>query len=442
MRKLLYILALAASLASLASCGGGDRPVAFPVEPDPAAACTLDAQRASLAAWMQDQYYWYPQLRAGDGGALDVDTYFRSMLPDPPDRYSYTQSAESFDQLFTTGYRYGYGYTLIWEPATGRLRVRNVEPLSPVAALGMRRGDTIVSIDGHTPLEIVGGALPPVNTEGVERIFVVADASGAQRSITVHSRFFRLQPVADWQVIDGTRDGQPIRVGYLAYNQFVQYSKSLLGFVVQHMARDGVSEVVLDLRYNGGGAVVTSRDLASMLSGSRTEGAVYAKLLFNDLHADQNITVPFMTAAERFAQPIEGLKRLVVITSGGTASASEMLINGLRPYMQVVLIGDRTYGKPYGFVPRSECGTIFNAVNFETVNAQGAGGYATGLAVDCPTPDDLDHQLGDPREGRLKAALGYIETGRCSAQAPLSAQLVPSRPRVLGETVAPGMFVR
>lgn len=404
-------------------------------------ACSLDAQRASLDAWMQDQYYWYPQLKPGDGGAQDMDSYFQSMLPNPPDRYSYTQTVESFDQLFNTGWRYGYGYTLIWEPQTKRLRVRNVEPLSPVADAGLHRGDTIVSIDGYPPLAIIEGALAAVNTAGVDRTFDVVDASGTRRSFTVQSKFFRLQPVAVSQVMDATRNGQPIKLGYLAYNQFTQYSTWQLGIDVAQMAKSGVSEMVLDLRYNGGGAVVTSRDLASMLSGSRTDGATFAKLLFNDKHVEENLMVRFDTAAERFTQPIEGLKRLVVITSGGTASASEMLINGLRPFMQVVLVGDRTYGKPYGFVPHSNCGTIFNAVNFETVNAQNVGGYSTGMPADCQVPDDLDHQLGDPQETRLKAALGYIDSGRCTAQAPQSALLVPTKPRVFGETVPPQMFL-
>jgi C-terminal processing protease CtpA/Prc len=428
--------------ASVVSCGGGGTAVVDPGTPDPALACSLDTQRASLDAWMQDQYYWYTQLNPGAGDAQDIGSYFQSMLPNPPDRYSFTQSQESFDQLFTTGWRYGYGYTLAWEAETKRLRVRNVEPLSPVAALGMQRGDTIVSIDGQLPLAIIQSGLPLVNTEGVERTFVLADASGTQRTLVVHSRLFRMQPVATWQVIDATRNGQPIKVGYLVYNQFVTYSTSLLGFVTEHMAWAGVSEVVLDLRYNGGGAVITSRDLASMVSGSQTDGATFAKLLFNEKHADQNLDVPFVRATQRFSQPIEGLKRLVVITSGGTASASEMLINGLRPYMHVVLVGERTYGKPYGFVPRSNCGTIFNAVNFETVNAQNAGGYSSGMPADCEVPDDLDHQLGDTQERRLKAALDYIDTGRCTALLPQSAQLVPSRPRVFGETVAPQMFVR
>lgn len=287
MRKLLFIVALCAAVVSCGG-GGGGTPAFVPGTPDPVTACSLDAQRASLDAWMQDQYYWYPQLNAGDGGAQDMDTYFRSMLPNPPDRYSFTQTQESFDQLFTSGWRFGYGYTLVWELATKRLRVRNVEPESPAASAGLQRGDTVVSIDGHTPLEIIEGALPAVNTPNVDRNFVLADTAGVQRTLVVRSKLFQLQPVADSQVIDATRNGQPIKVGYLAYNQFVTYSTWWLGLVVQQMAAAGVSEVVLDLRYNGGGAVVTSRDLASMLSGSQTDGATFAKLKFNDKHPEEN----------------------------------------------------------------------------------------------------------------------------------------------------------
>lgn len=441
MRKPLFVLALAAAVAS---CGGGSgdvTPVSFPGTPDPTAACMPDAQRASLDAWMQDQYYWYAQLKAADGGAQDTDTYFHSMLPNPPDRYSFTQSTASFDQTFNGGWRIGYGYTLAWDPATSRLRVRNVEPESPVAAAGVHRGDTVVSIDGVTPLAIVEGRLPPVNTKGVARVFVLADAAGNQRTVTVASGLFPIDALAGWKVIDATRGGQPVKVGYMAYHQFVQYSAWSLGIATGKMAGQGVSEFVLDLRYNGGGAVTTARDLASMISGSRTDGAVFAQLRYNDRHPEKNLDLPFMTAAERYTAPIEGLRRVFVITSGGTASASELVINGLKPFMQVVLVGDRTYGKPYGFAPRNDCGTTYNAVNFEVFNGRGAGGYASGFPADCPVPDDLDHELGDARERRLNEVLGYIETGRCSAQAPQSAELAPSRPRWFGETVPAQMFM-
>jgi C-terminal processing protease CtpA/Prc len=434
----------------LQACGGGGSsqailpPPASSVSPDPSSAsCSVDAQRASLDAWMQDQYYWYPQLAGPDLTAADMGTYFHSMLPNPPDRYSFAQSTESFDQVFVSGWRIGYGYTLVWDETGTVLRVRNVEPSSPVAAAGIRRGDRVLAIDGFTPRQVAGGALPSVSTPGVARTFLLVDAAGSQREVVVRSALYAISPLALSTTLDVTRGGAPVKVGYMAYNQFVAYSTWPIYLAISRMAAQGVGEFVLDLRYNGGGSVITARDLASMIGGVQTQGRLFAELRFNDKHPEQNLPLAFLTAQERIVPPLQGLTRFFVITSGGTASASEMLINGLKPFMRPVLVGERTYGKPYGFVARDNCGTTYNAVNFEIVNAQGVGGYSSGMPVDCQAPDDLDHALGDPQERRLKEALNYIVTGRCSAQAPQSAQLAPAArdTRVFGETVPPQMFL-
>ena len=178
--------------------------------------------------------------------------------------------------------------------------------------------------------------------------------------------------------------------------------------------------------------VVTSRNL------DRTAGRMFAYLRFNDKQIANNVRVGYNEAE---SQPLpEGLPRVIVIGSGSTASASELFINGLRPFVDVVLIGETTYGKPYGFVPRSDCGTIYNAVQFEILNADGVGGYTDGLAPACQVADDLDRQLGDPVERRTRVALDYVVTGRCSAQAPQSFVMRRAPAQVSGETTAPGMF--
>jgi C-terminal processing protease CtpA/Prc len=439
MKKSLFLAAALCLL--LQACGGGGGGAASTPSDPQSASCTTDAERSSLLSWMDDRYYWYADMNPADLASTDMNGFFTSMLAKPIDRYSFTQTTASFDQVFTSGWRVGYGYTLVQDSASSSLRVRNVEPASPVDVAGMRRGDTVLSIDGHTPAEILAGAVGPVTVGSVPRTFVLKDIAGNQRTITVNSGVYTVAPVATWSTLDATRNGQPVKVGYMVYNQFTQYSTWDFALVTQNMAAQGVQEMVLDLRYNGGGAVVTSRDLASMISGSQTDGAVFARLKYNDKHPELTQDIPFMTASDRFTQPIEGLKRLVVITSGGTASASELLINGLRPFMQVVLVGDTTYGKPYGFNPRSDCGTTYNAMNFEAVNSLGVGGYSNGIPADCPASDDLDHQLGDTQERRLKEALNYIATGSCSAQAPQSASIVKKAPpRTFGDTVPPQMF--
>lgn len=434
--KWLYLLVLGALLQA---CGGGGSEPKEPLSQ----ACSVDAQRESLRGFMQDQYYWYTKLGVPNEAASSLDGYFQSMLHKPLDRYSFTQTTASHNQAFVEGRRVGYGYTLVWGDAARRtLRVRSVEPASPAAAAGLARGDIVISIDGVGPEGITAGQLPVVDTVGVPRSFVVRTGPGPDRVIEVTSADFPLTPLAKAATFDITRDGAPVKVGYLAYHQFVGYSRDSLLSEFVRFADAGIGELVLDLRYNGGGSVAVSRDLASMVGGARTVDRLYTFLRFNPKQANQTQTLTFRGNSETFTPPLpEGLPRLVVITSGGTASASELLINGLRPFIDVVLIGDTTYGKPYGFIPRDNCGLTYNAVQFESLNSEGVGGFTAGFAPTCQAPDDLDRPLGDASEGRLRVALDYLATGRCSApSAALGAPKPRPAPGVFGETVPPQMF--
>src|SRR5512133_462200 len=228
-------LYLAGLCLLLQACGGGG--AATDPSPEPPAsgpdapqACSAEGQRQTLRTFMNEQYLWYANLGAPDADASSMDGYFQSMLYKPADRYSYTQSASAFDQVFVNGRRTGYGYTLVWaDDAHTALKVRNVEPLSPVARAGLARGDTILSIDGVEPEGITQGQLPAVTTAGVPRGFVFRNTAGELRSFIVESADFALTPVAAHKVLQITRDGAPVKVGYLAYHQFVGYSKPDLG---------------------------------------------------------------------------------------------------------------------------------------------------------------------------------------------------------------------
>jgi carboxyl-terminal processing protease len=440
-------LVLAAVALLLQACGGGSGSSAVaPANPPvaDASACPVPDQRASLRSFLDDQYFWYANLAAPDESATSMDAYFQSLLYRPTDHYSFTQPSVAFNQIFTDGRRIGYGYTTVWADAAHTImRVRNVEPRSPVAQAGLARGDIIVSIDGYTPQAIAGGQAGPVTQAGIDRTFVVRNAAGAQRVLRVQSADYPLTPVVDVATFDAMRGGAPVKVGYLAYTQFVQYSSFDLYNAFVQFAAAGAGELILDLRYNGGGSVAVSRDLASMIGGDRTSNLLYAYLRFNDKNRGMNTSVAFnntVPGGTAFPMPA-GMPRLIVIGSGSTASASELIINGLRPFIPVVLVGETTYGKPYGFIPRDNCGTIYNAVQFTTVNSLNQGNYDTGFTPDCAVADDLDHQLGDPAEARIHAALGYIETGRCPAapQAAATAPPLKTSP-VFGDTVPPQMF--
>lgn len=440
-------LPLAGFVLLIQACGGSSDPAPEPpaTDPQPPQACSIPDQRESLRAFMSEQYYWYAHLAEPAQGTSTMEDYFQSMLYRPTDRYSYAQPTAAYTQIFKEGRRTGYGYTVAWDDdAHTALRIRMVEPLSPFARAGIVRGDTVLSMDGVGPEGIVGGQLPVVTTEGVPRSVTYRNAAGETRTVTVVSEDFALTPLAARRVLDVSRDGTPVKVGYLAYHQFVSYTLNDLGAAFAEFASAGVSELVLDLRYNGGGSVTVSRDLASMIGGQRTADKLFAYLRFNDKQIARNIRVGFNSAGSPPGLPLpEGLARVVVITSPGTASASELVINGLKPFIDVVVVGETTYGKPFGFIPRDHCGTVYNAVQFVTLNSVGSGDYTNGFAPDCAVPDDLDRPLGDPSERRLRAALDYVATGKCSvAEAPMSARVAGPRPQqAFGETVPSQMFL-
>ena len=426
MRKAIFSSSSSAALlavcALLAACGGGggggsaisDTTVAaYGNQP---ASCSVPDQRTWLKAYMADQYFWNSNLGAGNDAAPSMDTYFQSLLYTPADRFSYSQSTTQFTQFFAEGTRTGYGYSLGYADAAQTvLQVRVVEPRSPVAAAGLLRGDTIVSIDGYTPAQISAGALAAVNTEGVPRSFTVRNNANATRSFTVTSANFTLSPVLNASVLTAPNGA---KVGYLAYQEFITSSAGALGNAFDTFRAAGVTELIVDLRYNGGGSVTTARNLASMMGGSSLNGQTFAGLRFNAQNSASNFNYAFTSSPATLpAAPLEGLSRVFVIASASTASASELVINSLKPFRNVITIGATTYGKPYGFQPRDACGITYSAVNFDSVNALGVGGYTSGLPATCAVSDDLSKQLGDPAERRIAAALSYIQAGACPAVA-------------------------
>ena len=164
--------------------------------------------------------------------------------------------------------------------------------------------------------------------------------------------------------------------------------------------------------------------MASLVGGSRTAGQVFAEYFHNDKNAFRNEVVRFETQPGALT-----LNRLVVITTQGSASASELVINSLRPFIPVVIVGDRTYGKPVGQYAIPFCDKILAPVSFQLRNANGEGDFFDGLPADCAAPDDLDHPIGDAMEGSLREALTVISTGACSAPAAATARGPPQRTR-------------
>jgi carboxyl-terminal processing protease len=237
-----------------------------------------------------------------------------------------------------------------------------------------------------------------------------------------------------------TIDTQTGRVGYIQFNDHLPIAEPPLIDAFTTLAAQNVTDLVLDLRYNGGGSLAIASEVAYMIAGpAATAGQEFERLQFNDKHRSINpvtggplTPVPFFDdSSTGQVLPTLNLPRVFVLTGSMTCSASESIINGLRGVnVQVIQIGSTTCGKPYGFYPTDNCGTTYFTIQIQGVNDAGFGAYGDGFTPQntmaagaerlpgCSVRDDFTRSLGDPLEQRLSAALEYRRTQGLSCPAP------------------------
>jgi carboxyl-terminal processing protease len=388
---------------------------ATPVQAQPS--CTTVRQNLFVADALDDIYFWYDRLPDVDPARYaSPEAYLDAVRYRPLDaRFSYIASQASTEAFYGDSQYAGFGFstqTTLAEDGSARMRVAQVFPDSPASDAGIRRGDDIVRIGGRTITELVAanaldGALG-AGEVGVVRTLEVASADGTRREQELTKRIVTIPTVSETRVFEVS--GR--RVGYLFFRNFVQPSVPALdeAFTVLEEAR--ASDLVLDLRYNGGGLVTVARQLASLIGGARTRGEVFTEFFHNDKNARRNEVLRFEERPHAL-----GLQRVIVITTRASASASELVVNALRPFVEVVTVGDTSYGKPVGQYQVPFCGKVLFPVAFTLRNANGEGDYFDGIPPTCPAADDLDHQLGEADEGSLAEALRVVVSGGCTAAA-------------------------
>ncbi|MET0681287.1 MAG: S41 family peptidase [Burkholderiales bacterium] len=292
----------------------------------------------------------------------------------------------------------GYGFQLRAD-ADGRLRVIDVVSGSSAHAAGVRRGDVLRAVDG-----VAAERLHAVPAGAARRLELVAP-DGAVREVTVREARYPISSVAAEAVVKaGGR-----RVGYVALRHFTATTRQEFESAALRLRGLRVDDLVLDLRLNGGGSLHAAGEVASAIAGRRVDGRTFVRMVYNERHRDSDQESVFSAPAWGGL----GLARLFVITSAETCSASEALVQGLAPYVEVVTIGGTTCGKPVGFHVVRYGDVSYWVVTFKDLNARGEGDYYGGLAPTCPAPDDAAHPLGDPADPGFRAALHYIQLGRC-----------------------------
>lgn len=429
-------------VALLAACGGGGSgtPSAHAgVTPTPTAvpttaACAL-AARQNWALSALQEWYLFPSLintSANPASYGTVQGYIDALLAPARaqnrDRYfTYLTSISEEDAYYEQGATAGLGMRFTIDPS-GRLFVSEAFEGGTALANGIDRGAEIlgIGIDGNTirsvaSLLISGGtaalieALGP-DTSGTARVFHVRDQAGVERRVTLTKAAFALDPVSDRYgariVMDGAK-----KVGYINLRTFIGTADGDLRAAFADFKAQGVTELIIDLRYNGGG-LISIAELLGDLMGEGRDGQIFEYVAYRDSKADLNESYVFHPLPESIAPT-----KVAFITTGGTASASELVINGMVPYLgtQMALVGGNTYGKPVGQIPldRPECDDRLRVVALKAENADHQGEYFNGLAttvpVTCSAADDLTHPLGDPNESMMRVALDFLGGRSCTS---------------------------
>lgn len=396
---------LAASLGLLATSGCmADDPFDF----GGPRSCEVLDQNVWVQDLMQEAYLWSDEMTVVDPAAYDHPAQMVAELRAGPDRWSRVSDKARTDALFEEGKVITLGFRTRRDPYE-HVRIAEVYADSPAEAAGLRRGDRLVAVAGLSVDEIdeegrwseVYGPTEP----GVTVALDVIDPGGDARSLSVTKDWVAIDPVP----VDGLHqvDGRP--VGYLQFATFVDTSVAALNEVFAGWAREGVREVVIDLRYNGGGLVSVARHFMHLLAGAQAEGRTAYRVRYNANFAGEDMDRALM----RLDQSLPGLDHVVFITTGSSLSASELVINAVAAHARVSIVGSTTGGKPVGSKHFDFCDRVAAPITFHLVNADDEGDYFDGMVPDCPAPDDLDHALGSPEEAAMAAALHRLATGEC-----------------------------
>ena len=415
MRKFLYLLAaMTLTLSGCSSSSGGDGgPQAG------TATCTNDAQKQFVLDAMRDVYFWYTALPANVDlsqfatpeellTALISFSPINPLTNEPIDRFSFINSAEADAQFFGEGKFEGFGFSFRFEAADD-LRFTRVFSGSPADLVGgFARGQRIIALDGRSIADIQANEGVGVVFGQSPLEFTIRGLDNIEFTVTVSHDIVTIDPLPQWRIID--MGGTP--VGYVEFATFISTADPVFSTIFADFNAAGVSAVIIDMRYNGGGLVSTAELLGDYLGGFNSNNLIFSKTLFNDKNTGSNRTAFFQRLVNS-----TNLSRLVVIATSGTASASEIVINSMEPYAEVTIVGDTTFGKPVGQVGIQFCEKILRATAFETVNVLDQGDYFDGLPVDCPAVDDLTEVVGADTDPNLVTALAFLATGACPAAA-------------------------
>ena len=410
MRK--YLLILSIILTLFTSCK----------KKEPALEVTPTMARDSLYYIMKEFYFWYNMPEAvsvtesNKANYKDPYELLEAMRYRELDRWSFVADYNEFIKEMQ-GTFVGHGIRIGLD-ASNNARIVLIYKNSPLYANGVRRGWIIKKLNDTdlAPILIKGDATAYNNligpaTAGVTNKFLFQRPDGTEVTISSTKSTFTLNTVQLAEVLQLSSGA----TGHLVFDSFITPTSQELAAAFANFKTNNIKDLILDMRYNTGGYLNIAQTLASYIAGNSKQGSTFAKLLYNDRHPEANYVFPFISTPYSL-----GLSRIVVITTRSTASASEAVMNGLKPFVNVISIGDTTQGKPTGMNGWPVAQKYYMwPVTFKMVNSDNQGEYYDGFAPAKVLPDDITHDFNDPEEVCLKEAIHYLETGSVSPKSML-----------------------
>jgi C-terminal processing protease CtpA/Prc len=398
-----------------------------------------------LRSWTDETYLWFDEVPDNNPDNFSIPAYFEQLKTTeltasgkPKDNFHFSQSTQEYNERTQSGTssQYGFDWEFVASRAPRELIVRYTEPNSPAAEAGIPRGASLLRIDdvdfvnteNGDDVDFINAALFPSDA-GTTHRFEFLTVDGQTISAEITSAVIELSPVQNVKIIQTERG----RMGYFQFNTFITPAQPDLIEAFQRFVDATVTDVVIDLRYNGGGSLALSSQIGYMIAGpNQTNNRIFEGIVYNSKR-EQPDPLPFYSREIDYVEgvftnnflPSPELTRVFVLSSENTCSASESLINGLRGIdVEVILIGDTTCGKPFGFFPEDNCGTTYFTIQLQGINAKGFGEYADGFSPSaqpqfqdqvqgCQVDDDFSQALGSEEEAMLSTAIYYAENGRC-----------------------------
>lgn len=426
-------IVLAAAMLVVA-CGGKDAGTGSGA-PVGGGSCGVESQKQFVLSAARE-WYLFPDLLPASIDPTNyatvtqfLDALTATARAQARDRFfSYATSIQAEQALLGSGETAGFGFSVLTRTATSQAFLAQVFEGSAAADAGLARGDELLAVGTSVAtLQSVATLLATPDglttafgpsTAGTARTLRWRNVAGATFEREVVKRTFTITPVPAAQVRLIARAGLA-PVGHLTLRTFISTSDAQLRAAFDTFRQNGVRDVIIDLRYNGGGLVSTAELLLNLLGGTRINEVSYATQL-NAAKAGQAETIRFRQQSETIAT-----LRIAFVTTGQSASASELVINSMAPYAQVAVIGERSYGKPVGqfAFDVASCDFRLRLVTFRSVNRNGDGDYYAGLPsaaftaggdTSCAATDDLTRPPGDASEAMTAEALFWLNNDRCT----------------------------